>query len=78
MKLHVVYDKEGKIKAAVRLDPSKSMTGQIRPVAKPEQYSAEIELPAEHKHLSFGDACRQLLVDVSSKTPRLMAHPASK
>lgn len=80
MKLHVMYDKSGRIVAAVRLDEGGDLPkhghlgnkiGPPRPVMKLRHSTADLELPAEHAHLSFADACRQLEVDVAHPPPRL-------
>ena len=72
MKVHVLYDTSGQILAAVELskDASKD-TLQVRPVAKPDQYTADLDVPSALDHLSFKDVCETLVVDVAQKVPRL-------
>ena len=79
MKLHVMYDQSGRIIAAVRLDVDKTTEPNklgrrldgVRPVMKPGHSSADLDVPPEHAHLTFSEACRTLVVDTSSVTPRL-------
>ena len=70
MRLHVMYDQTGKIVAAVRLDednskqrpPADAEDGKLsRPVPKPGFTSADLDVSAEHAHLTFTEACRQLM-----------------
>jgi hypothetical protein len=77
MNLHVVYDATGRIIAAVRLPDGQTKTDQPgpRPVVKPGNRSADLEVPPEFAHLSFGEACRSLVVDESDAQPRLKARP---
>ena len=74
MRLFVVYNQTGEIVAATRLDypPLPPGIGPVLPVVKPGHLSAELELPAEHAHLSFGQACREMMVDIIEGAPRLM------
>jgi len=78
MRLFVIYDQVGEIVAAARLDyPALPPgVGPVLPVVKPGQSSAELELPAEHAHLTFAQACRQMMVDNTTGTARLLARPA--
>jgi hypothetical protein len=76
MKLHVMFDKNGKIVAAVQLDGEiMAKHGRVRPDLKPGHSSLDLDVPAEHGHLSFADACRQLVVDTSGPTPCLKLGP---
>jgi hypothetical protein len=76
MRLHVVYDKRGKIVAAVNLEPADSSL--LRPVAKKGQASAELEVPKEHAHLSFADVCQRFKVDTRTKNPSLRLKDSPK
>jgi hypothetical protein len=85
MKLHVMHDKSGKIVVAVRIDEDKSKPrhpGQRiappRPVPKPGFTSVELEVPVEHAHLSFKEACEQLMVGTSGRKPHLQLTPRAK
>lgn len=68
MKIHVLYDSTGRILAAAELleGVSEDMP-QVRPVANPDQYTAELEMPTVMAHLSFKEACEKLVVDVAQK-----------
>ena len=85
MKLHVMHDKSGKIVAAVRIDEDKSKPrhpGQRiaspRPVPRRGFTSVELEVPVEHAHLSFKEACEQLMVGTSGPKPQLKLRPRAK
>jgi hypothetical protein len=86
MKMHVMYDPSGKIVAAVRLDADASAKSRhaghrlegLRPVLKPGHSSADLDVPAEHAHLTFHEACRQLVVETSDTKPRLKLHVPRK
>ena len=72
MKMHVLYDASGQILAAVELSESASKDSlQVRPVAKPGQYRADMDVPPAHADLSFKDICEKLVVDIAQKVPRL-------
>jgi hypothetical protein len=74
MKMHVLYDSSGQILAAVELSEGVSEdTLRVRPVAKTDQYSADLDVPPALAHLSFKDACEKLVVDVAQKAPGLKA-----
>jgi hypothetical protein len=72
MRLHVLYDSKGQILAAVELSEGDSEgTPQIRPVAKADQYSADLDVPPGLAKLSFREACEKMVVDVGQKVPCL-------
>jgi hypothetical protein len=72
MKMHVLYDARGQILAAVELSEGASKDAlQVRPVAKSDQYTADLDVPAALAHMSFKDVCETLVVDVDQKVPRL-------
>ncbi len=74
MRMHVVYDSHGQIVAAAELSEDISDdTPQARPVTKPDQYSADVDVPADLAHLSFKEVCERSLVDVAQKVLRLKA-----
>ena len=64
MYLHLLYDRSGKVLAAVDLDREKDAPGVSlpRPVAQRGQRTAEVAVPEEFRHLSFLEACTQLVV----------------
>jgi hypothetical protein len=82
MKLHVMYDKNGKIMAAIRLDgdgtSKNAKIGSARPVVKPGYFCADLDVPAEHAHLTFAEACRQLMVETNQTTPHLKLGPVQQ
>jgi hypothetical protein len=68
MKLHVLYDRSGRILAAVHLDPPDGEgVGELRPVPQKGQMSGDFEVPAEYAHLDFVEACRALRVDTKKR-----------
>jgi hypothetical protein len=69
MRLHILYDRTGRILAAVHLDPASDVegVGELRPVPRKGQMSADFEVPAEHAHLDFVEACRALRVDTKNR-----------
>jgi len=79
MKLHVLFDPDGHIVAAVRIDEHATASSRhmgrrlpgVRPVVSGGQKTAELEVPAEHSHLTFLQACRQLAVDTTQERPTL-------
>lgn len=74
MRMHVLYDSSGQILAAVELPEVVSEgTLQVRPVVKPGQYTADVDVPPDLAHLNFKEACEKLVVDVAQKVPRLKA-----
>lgn len=85
MKMHAMYDQTGRIVAAVRLDgggttkPHHQLGRRlrdVRPVVKPGHSSADLDVPPEHAHLTFAEACRKLIVETSDVKPRLKLHVA--
>ena len=81
MKLHVMYDQSGRIVAAVRLDADAKQSRRegvavpVRPVLKRGHASADLDVPAEHSHLAFHEACQRLMVDTSGDKHYLKARP---
>jgi len=71
--MHVVYDSHGQIVAAAELSEDISDDTRARPVTKPDQYSADVDVPPDLAHLSFKEVCERSLVDVAQKVPRLKA-----
>lgn len=68
MKLHVLYDRTGRILAAVHLDPPDGEgVGELRPVPRKGQMSADFEVPSECADLNFVAACRALRVDTKNR-----------
>jgi hypothetical protein len=74
MRIHVLYDSSGRILAAVELPEGVSEdTSQVRPVAKPDQYTADLDVPPALADRGFKGVCETLVVDVAEKVPRLKA-----
>jgi hypothetical protein len=73
MKLHVVFNKEGDIVAATRLDVESAV--RARPVANEQagHKAAEIYVPVEHAHYDLGAVCQRLKVEPKGKYPTLKA-----
>jgi hypothetical protein len=71
MKLHVVYNKDGDIVAAARLDTTAPV--RIRPNAdeKAGHRAADVNVPAEYQQHDLAGICQKLRVDVKSKSPEL-------
>jgi hypothetical protein len=67
MDLHVLFDRSGKILAAVELKSGSDSEGSApspRPEARRGQRTADVTVPDELSHLSFFEACTQLIVQV--------------
>ena len=75
MRMHVAYDHTGRILAAAHLPADGSKTRGPIPIAETGQYSAELDVPVEHVHLGFAQACRSLSIDIAHSAPRLKLNP---
>jgi hypothetical protein len=76
MKIHALYDKSGRILAAVNLDgEAKSpATPRVRPVPKKKGHkAADFDVPVEHSHGEFLEVVSRLRVDTKGKTHTLIA-----
>ena len=74
MKMYVAYDAAGKILAAVNLSerlPENGTASYPRLILKEGQRDAEIEVPEEHRHLTFLEVCSAFSIDASTDRPRL-------
>ena len=71
MKLHILYDRAGKIIAAVHLDPAEQPygeeVGELRPVPGKGQMAGDFEVPREYAERGFLEACRALRIDPKSR-----------
>lgn len=78
MKLHVIYDRQGKVLAAgLPRQPAMEMGGpDFGPDPQEEQHAAELEVPEELTGTKFHQLGERLMVDTRSKPHRLM--PRSK
>jgi hypothetical protein len=64
MKLHVAYDKIGKIVAAGEIGPKGAGD---KPVAQPDISVAEMEVPEEHSGKKLSEYLHRLRVDVGAQ-----------
>ena len=64
MKLHVAYDKQGKIAAAAESGPKGAGD---KPVAQPDINVAEMDVPEEFNGKNLGEFLHLLHVDVKSR-----------
>lgn len=71
MKLHVVYNKDGDIVAAARLDTAAPVLARPNADEKAGHRAAEINVPAEYQHYDLKGVFQKLRVDVKSKSPDL-------
>ena len=67
MKLHVLYDRAGRILAAVHLDapvePGQPRIGELRPVPRRGETAADFNVPPEYASRDFVEVCAALRVD---------------
>ena len=74
MRLHVVYDKNGKIIGGGVVMPEPYGRGpRFGVLAHEGQHAAEFEVPAENSALPLHDLIERLRVDVTSKEHKLVA-----
>jgi hypothetical protein len=75
MKMHTVYDGQGKIvSAGVPLPPAYDFRGpRFGPQAGTGQHAAELDVPEEHAHLAFHELAERLHVDVKAKPHKLVS-----
>ena len=71
MKLHVVYNKDGDILGAVRLDMDAKV--RVLPMADEQQghRAADVDVPTEYHQYNMADICQKLTVDARGKLPEL-------
>ena len=70
MKLHILYDRTGRILAAVQLPaerPHGEEVGELRPVPRKGQMSGDFEVPREYAERGFVEACRALCIDPKAR-----------
>jgi hypothetical protein len=65
MRLHLVHNKAGNILAAVHLKTEND--GGPRPVAGKGEHELVLEVPPEHRGMSFLEICKNLRVDPKTK-----------
>ena len=74
MKLHVVYDKEGNILAAVSLDAETAVRARPVPDQQAGHKAVDVYVLAEHAHYDLAAVCQRLKVDhPKGKLPTLKA-----
>jgi hypothetical protein len=75
MRLHVVFDKDGGILGAARLDSIGPV--RARPLAdeRAGQRAADVHVPPEYGHYDLAAVCRRLRVTVEGRFPELTAKP---
>lgn len=73
MKVHIVFDEEGGIVAAVKLDSDAPV--RARPIADEQagQRAADVYVPPEYSHYDLAGVCQRLTVDVAGRVPELKA-----
>lgn len=73
MKLHVVFNQDGEILGAARLDSASSV--RVRPLADAQagHQVATVYVPGEYQHYDLAAVCQRLRVDVKGKFPDLKA-----
>lgn len=73
MKVHVVFDKDGAIVGAARLDAAAPV--RARPLADEQagQRAAEVYVPAAYQHYDLAAVCQRLRVTVDGRFPELAA-----
>jgi len=71
MKLHILYDRTGRILAAVHLDPTerpyREEVGELRSVPRKGQMSGDFEVPSEYAERGFVEACGALCIDPKAR-----------
>jgi hypothetical protein len=69
MKLHVIFNKDGDILAAVQLAPDSSVV-RARPVADEHagQRAADVDVATEHQHHDLATLCQTMKVDDNGKS----------
>ena len=73
MKLHVVFDAEGKILGAAQIVPGAKI--RARPIADKHagHRAADVYVPAEYHHFDLAAVCDRLIVDAGGPFPNLKA-----
>jgi len=71
MKLRVVYNKDGDIVAAARLDTAGPVRARPNADEQAGHRAADVYVPAEYHHYDLAGVCQKLRVDLKSKFPDL-------
>jgi hypothetical protein len=78
MQIRALYDQKGRILAAVQVETTEAGSGGAptpQPEAKRGQRLGVFTVPPECAHLSFAEACAQLVVKVRGKRATLALKP---
>jgi len=78
MQIRALYDNKGRILAAVQVETTEAATGSSpnpQPEPKRGQRVGVFTVPPECAHLSFAQACAQLVVKTDGKRATLAARP---
>ena len=76
MKINALYDKEGRILAAAQVETSKAVASPTpQPVPRRGQRVGVFTMPKECGHLSFQQACVQLMVKAEGDRASLVLKP---
>jgi hypothetical protein len=78
MNLHALYDRSGKILAAVELKSNAADAYLPRPVAQRGQRTADVSVPDEFRHLSFLEVCTQLAIRTKGNIVTLVPHERAR
>jgi hypothetical protein len=77
MRLHLVYDKNGKILGGGLASAQPGVHGFRNPGSGPDagddQHVGEFDVPAEHRTLALHDLAERLQVDVRSRDHKLVS-----
>src|SRR3954453_4124010 len=77
MKIHALYDDDGRIMAAVPVvTTAKAATPTPQPVPRRGQRVGVFPLPKGCEHLSFPEACAQLMVKAVGQRASLVLRPS--
>jgi hypothetical protein len=71
MKLHVVFDREGNIVGAARVDVRPALRARPLPDEHEGHRSADVYVPVEYGHYDLAGVCQRLRVDPTAKFPEL-------
>lgn len=76
--MHALFDRSGRILAAVSLDDEDPRVPKPRPVPQRGQFTADITVPAQYGEMSFFDVCTRMRVRRRDKGAELVAAPSAK
>jgi hypothetical protein len=72
MKLHVVFDQDGRILAAAKLDPKAPVRARPMPDEDHRQRAADVDVPSDYRRQKLDAICETMMVDTRGKHPQLM------